>query len=187
MATLTRLMKLLPSTSGLNGWHTVSLQNTGVASRGVFLNLPTLTATLKDQYLQTQIAIWPVANKTLSFSSVHKTYLERMKSTSERYAKASDAEKPAMKKEAAKQTWRHITRWAKKLHHASATSKNAVAEMTAGIKGVSQDLRSQIKSIRERITRLKKLLECQKGELESIKTSNCGLWSFVLFRSLSLW
>jgi hypothetical protein len=155
------------------------VKHVGVASPGVYLDLRTLTAALRDQYLETQVALWPVVNKIKAFADTHKTYLSTMQTTSASYNDATDEkERERIKSRSAKQTWRHITRWSKKLYQASANSQAAVVNMTAGLKGVGVDLRAQAESIKSKITQPKTVLEGQKDELKGIK--NVQTWSIIV-------
>lgn len=149
------------------------VQNLGVASPGVMLDLETLTNSLKSRYLDTQATLWPVVNNIKTFAGVHEVFLNQMNKSAKQYETSDNAKKEKLALKAGMSAVGHAKAWGKLLTTMVRNAQDPVMAMAKQLSGVSKDLEQQTALLNVKLTELKKVLEEQK---KALSAANVGFW-----------
>ena len=146
------------------------ITNLSVACPGAFLDLQSLAQLLKERYLETQAALWPVVRRIKSFCTSHKFFLKRMQESAELYSTLTDDNREKKQKKMAKDSIVHARHWAKVLSRHLKKGKVPLDKMKKQLDDIKADLETQLGEVKKRLVRLRAQLEAKKEELKSIDT-----------------
>lgn len=146
--------------------------NLGVASPGVMLDLETLTKSLKDRYITTQTALYPVVNKIKTFAITHKFFLNSLSETAkELQNSSSDETKNNLKIASAKKFVSHAKVWATLLKTQSEYGGHSVNVMGQDLSSVKTQLSQQLTLLKDKMTALTAQLKALKDAESKIKAA----------------
>lgn len=146
--------------------------NLGVASPGVMLDLETLTKSLKDRYITTQTALYPVVNKIKTFAITHKFFLNSLsESAKELQSPSSDEAKNNLKIATAKKFVSHAKVWATLLKTQSEYGGQSVNAMGQDLSSVKTQLSQQLTLLKDKMTALTAQLKALKDAESKIKAA----------------
>lgn len=146
--------------------------NLGVASPGVMLDLETLTKSLKDRYITTQTALYPVVNKIKAFAITHKFFLNSLSDTAKELQNSSSSEaKKQLKVDSATKFVSHAKLWAKLMKTQSQYSGQSVNAMGQDLSSVKTQLSQQLTILKDKITALTAQLKALKDAESKIKAA----------------
>ncbi|KAG6359607.1 hypothetical protein INS49_013129 [Diaporthe citri] len=146
--------------------------NLGVASPGVMLDLETLTKSLKDRYITTQTALYPVVNKIKTFAVTHKFFLNSLSETAkELQNSSSDETKNNLKIASAKKFVSHAKVWATLLKTQSEYGGQSVNVMGQDLSSVKTQLSQQLSLLKDKMTALTAQLKALKDAESKIKAA----------------
>lgn len=149
------------------------VQNIGVASPGVMLDLETLTQSLKSRYLETQATLWPVVSNIHTFAGVHEVFLNQMNESVKVFEASDDQKKEKLALKAGKTAVGHARAWAKIMTALVRNAQDPVMAMAKQLSAVSKDLEQQTAILNVKLSELKKVLEEQK---KALSAANVGFW-----------
>ncbi|UKZ81635.1 hypothetical protein TrVFT333_009407 [Trichoderma virens FT-333] len=154
------------------------ITNIGVASPGCMLDMRTLISSVKDQYMQTQLALWPLVKKVKEYAVLHRSYLDNLRDAQEEIKRAkSQKEIDEIKKNAVDDSIEFAKSSATMLANASRNAQATVVSMTSTLKGVDTDLEAIKAKLQTELEGFQKVLTSQKKDLETIRSIK--MWSTI--------
>ncbi|KAK5111652.1 hypothetical protein LTR62_004757 [Meristemomyces frigidus] len=156
------------------------IQNLGVASAGVTVDLKLLVTILQARYISTQLALYPSVRMVYAFGTTHGAYLDNVLAQAQIFANSTDAQQQAAAQTAGTAAIKHASLWSKLLLNTANQNNDSVGQMSKQLDEVNDQLVIQLTNLRTTLRGLQIQLKTDQDALDSARAALWGSLAAML-------